>query len=141
MPVSAVVLTFESPASLGRCLDAIRSQTTPPSSILIVDNGNTEVDLLPGERLLRLSENLGPAGGYAAGLASFLESGSAWAWVMDDDCAPEPDALAAQLAEADESRVVLGTMIDRDTGAVTNTQGWCGVLIPRPVIASVGVPD
>jgi GT2 family glycosyltransferase len=111
-----------------------------------VDNGRKDdsvgLTLRPAERLLRLPENLGPAGGYAAGLAWFLEVGTEWAWVMDDDCSPAPNALAAQLAEADgRERVVLGTMIDRDTGVIANTQGWCGVLIPRSVVASIGVPN
>ena len=45
---------------------------------------------------------------------------------MQGDTPPAADALAAQLVEANgEQRVVLGTMIDRETGAVANTQGWC----------------
>jgi GT2 family glycosyltransferase len=88
--------------------------------------------------------NVGPAGGYAAGLTEFLSSEHDHAWLIDDDCVPAPDALATQLERAtlDEPQpVVLATMVDHATREITNTQGWCGVLVPRAVVAQVGVPD
>ena len=60
---------------------------------------------------------------------------------MDDDCVPAPDALAAQLAITERAPVVLARMIDHDTGEITDTQGWCGVLLAREVVEAVGVPD
>jgi GT2 family glycosyltransferase len=142
----AVVLTHNARAALGRCLGALRGQTLSPSEILVTDNASKEAvdDLvagLPNGRVLRLPENAGPAGGYAAALRTFLRSELEWAWVMDDDCVPHPAALEAQLAIAAQDRVVMSTMIDRDTGENANTQGWCGVLLPRRVVESVGVPD
>ena len=32
-------------------------------------------------------------------------------------------------------------MVDDTSGAVVNTQGWCGVLIPREIVADVGIPN
>jgi len=145
--VIAIVLTFEAPDTLERCLFAIRAQDTPVSSIIVVDNASVRpIDALAGSgiatKVVRMPENLGPAGGYAAGLHEFLESEGSWAWIMDDDCVAAPDALSAELAEAASiDRVVLATMIDRHTGKIANTQGWCGVLVPRSVVAAVGVPN
>jgi GT2 family glycosyltransferase len=142
----AIVLTFDSRLALARCLDALTVQTHPLDEIVVVDNASrVPVDDLvartPRARLLRLPENAGPAGGYAAGLTDFLASGDARAWLVDDDCVPAPEALAEQLELADGRTVVLATMVDHDTRQVTNTQGWCGVLLPHAVVEAVGVPD
>ena len=116
--------------------------------MLVVDNASAEpvddlVAAAPNARLLRLPENVGPAGGYAAGLTEFLASGHDYAWLIDDDCVPAPDALGVQLERARRRPppVVLATMVDHATREITNTQGWCGVLVPRAVVAEVGVPD
>jgi rhamnopyranosyl-N-acetylglucosaminyl-diphospho-decaprenol beta-1,3/1,4-galactofuranosyltransferase len=141
-----IILTFDSRVALERCLAALAAQTIPPEEVLVVDNASAEpvddlVGAVPNARLLRLPENVGPAGGYAAGLTEFLASGYERAWLVDDDCVPAPDALAAQLGRSDASTVVLATMVNRATREITNTQGWCGVLIPRAIVAEVGVPD
>jgi rhamnopyranosyl-N-acetylglucosaminyl-diphospho-decaprenol beta-1,3/1,4-galactofuranosyltransferase len=144
--VTAVVLTYDAPAAAAACVEAIRAQNAPVTTILVIDNAsNPRVDaatLGNNAIVVRNDENLGPAGGYAVGLTRFLEVGDDFAWVMDDDCRPETDALALALAAgADGRTVVMSTMVDRDTGALSNTHGWCGVLIPRVVVADVGVPD
>ena len=141
-----VILTYDSRIALERCLAALAAQTIPLAAILVVDNASTEpVDDLVGAvataRLLRMPENVGPAGGYAAGLTEFLASGYECAWLDDDDCVPAPDALAMQLEQSDRSTVVLATMVDDATREITNTQGWCGVLLPRAIVIDVGVPD
>lgn len=143
--VQAVVLTFEARDSLARCLDALVAQERRPDAILVVDNHSSTVvdDLVaavPGATLLRLDDNLGPAGGYAAGLREFLVGGAEWAWVMDDDCIPRPNALAAQLAVAAPDRLWLSSMVDADTGEAADTHGWCGVLLSREIVTNVGVP-
>ena len=144
--VLAIVLTFDAHAALEDCLAGLRAQTRPVDEILVVDNASAaRVDDLiaatPGATLLRLPENRGPAGGYAAGLSTFLEGDAERAWVMDDDCVPHPDALAEQLAITGRAPVVLARMVDRDSGAPSDTHGWCGVLLAREVVETVGVPD
>lgn len=142
--VLAVVLTHDGRPGLERCLGAIARQTAPAARVLVVDNASSVpvddlVEAVRGE-VLRLAENAGPAGGYAAALRAFEASTYGFAWVMDDDCEPRADSLAALLSRAAPDRVLLSSMIDRDTGEVSNTQGWCGVLLPRAVVAKVGVP-
>jgi GT2 family glycosyltransferase len=142
----AIVLTFEARDSLAECLAGIRAQTRAVDRVLVVDNASTTrvddvVEAVRGTCLVRLPENLGPAGGYAHALETFLASDATHAWLMDDDCIAAPDALEQQLAVVDRAPVVLSRMIDRDTADVVDTQGWCGVLLARPVVEAVGVPD
>lgn len=147
----AVVLTHDAPQALDDCLRAIRGQLVPPAEVLVVDNGGLHpagevVEALgPGTvpiSVLRLPDNPGPAGGHAAGLEQFLGSRQDLAWVFDDDCIPEPACLAELLAEAARHRgpaVVFPLQADRG-GAVQNYPAWFGVLLPREVIRTVGVP-
>ena len=148
--VMAVVLTFNAPDATEVCLRSIAAQAAPVDAVLVVDNASVPPFVAgagiaggPALEVLRLAENGGPAGGYAAGLRAFLESRHAWVWLVDDDSSPRPDALAAQLraaAACTEPTAFLSTMIDRDTGAEANTHGWCGALIPRAIVEAVGVP-
>ena len=145
--VMAVVLTFNAPDAVERCLGSILAQTARVDSVLVVDNASEPPFVAgspePAVDVLRLPENVGPAGGYAAGLRAFLASGLGWVWLVDDDNTPRADALAMQLRAAaarTEPTVFLATMVDRDTGAIANTHGWCGVLIPREIVKTVGTP-
>jgi hypothetical protein len=144
--VTAVVLTYDAPDALAACLAALTAQTEPPASVLVVDNASEPPAVVPDggcAEVLRLRENLGPAGGYAAGLRAFLASGAGHVWLVDDDSTPRPDALAAQrraAAAADRPTAFLARLVDRDTGEVADTHGWCGVLLPREIVAAVGVP-
>ncbi|GMU78818.1 MAG: hypothetical protein AMXMBFR46_16120 [Acidimicrobiia bacterium] len=146
--VMAVVLTFDAPDAARPCLAAIRAQSVPVQTILVVDNASDPpFDARAagaGVQVLRLEENAGPAGGYAAGLEAFLRSGLGWVWLVDDDSTPRVDALERQLHAAHQHAdptAWLATMIDRDSGEVANTHGWCGVLIPRVIVDAVGVPN
>jgi GT2 family glycosyltransferase len=144
--VTAVVLTHDARSALQRCLCGLDGQRRSVDGLIVVDNASLErVDDLvasrPCSRIVRSAENLGPAGGYAIGIGAFLEGADDYAWLMDDDCLPTAEALEAQLADVDQARVVMATTLDADTGDVMNTHGWSGVLVPRRVIAAVGLPD
>lgn len=150
--VLAIVLTYNAPKAIGRCLSAIYAQTRPPDQVLVVDNGG-DVPVsppafdagggLPGLEIVRLRENLGPAGGHAEGLRRFVQSPFTHAWVMDDDCIPQSDSLALLVARAAEPAapgLLFPTWIDYPTGRVTNWPAWCGFLVNRAVVADVGLP-
>src|SRR4051794_33521167 len=149
--VTAVILTFNSRPALQRCLEGLAAQPTPPAEGLVVDNDSAlPVDDLvagvPGGRVLRLPKNVGPAGGYAAGIRAFLQSSGSWAWVLDDDCVARPGALDAQLDAAEAAGgahppLVLAHAMDADTAEVMPGMGWWGVLIPRDAVERVGVPN
>lgn len=107
--VAAVVVTWNRPALLGRCLDRLASQTRALAAVLVIDNASDAPtrELLqaraavPPLTVIRLEQNLGGAGGFCRGIAEAFARGYDWIWVMDDDCVPEADALAQLLAAAD----------------------------------------
>ncbi len=97
--VWAVVVTFNRRALLEECLAALTAQTRPPDRILVVDNasGDGTADMIrtkhPQVTLLALLQNIGGAGGFHEGLRAAHEGGADWAWLMDDDTIPTPNAL------------------------------------------------
>ena len=144
--VAAVILTCNARASLQRLLGALEHQTVPLAAILITDNASAEpvddlVEAIPNASVTRLPENLGPAGGYAHALSEFLRSSHQWAWIMDDDCLPTPDALQRQLEIAGDDHVVLARVRWSGTTETATGHGWLGALVPRVAIERVGVPN
>lgn len=150
--VQAVVLTFSAPQSLECCVRSIAAQTRAPDHVLIVDNGGSPpVDRSVLYELTRkgidavlhtMDRNTGPAGGHFHGLKHFLDGTCDVAWVMDDDCEPEPDALERLLA-ANDSRehpsLVYPTWLDPE-GTDVSYPAWCGLIIPRAIVEEVGLP-
>lgn len=102
--ITAVVVTRNRKDMLRRCIGHLRAQQGACCSILVVDNASTDGT---GELLAALAgpdlcchntgANLGGAGGFNLGMRLAVERGSDYVWVMDDDCLPEPDALAELL--------------------------------------------
>jgi hypothetical protein len=147
--VLAVVLTHNAPESLARCLNAIDRQTSPPDEVLVVDNASdppvtdtsawaTSVPVT----VLRSDTNVGPAGGYALALGEFLARGVGHAWVLDDDIVPDPTCLAAlwlRAEELGEPAFVFPRSVQPD-GSIGHWGSWCGFLVAREIIESVGLP-
>ena len=106
--VAAVVVTYNRKEYLLRCVQALLGQTAPVD-VLIVDNASTDgtaeaLQPLLGDRVHyhNTGENLGGAGGFQYGTRLAVQAGYDLLWLMDDDCIPEPDALAALLAADEE---------------------------------------
>lgn len=107
--IATVVVTFNRKELLAECLDALLSQTRAPDALYVVDNASTDGTgaylsergylARAGLHFRKLSENLGGAAGFEAGMRSAFDDGWDWAWLMDDDAIPEPGALQT-LAEA-----------------------------------------
>lgn len=99
MNIVAVVVTRNRPQLLAQALNALLTQTRPPSGIIVVDNasGLETQQLLATHndvKVHRLEENVGGAGGFAIGIESALADGADWIWLLDDDAIARPDALA-----------------------------------------------
>lgn len=102
--VVAVMVAYNRQDLLVQALDALGQQTRVVDAVLVVDNASTDDSAAVAEahpstsKLLKLPRNTGGAGGFAAGIASALESLDAdYVWLMDDDTIPESDALEALL--------------------------------------------
>ena len=115
------------------------------------------------------TENLGGAGGFSAGVAKAYELGAAWFWVMDDDVAVLPDAIAKLSKWTDKHEVIQGSRFDYDGGPfywqydfivplgipnpiapaafgpagyrVMDTLCFEGGLFNRRVVTEIGLPD
>jgi len=71
-----------------------------------------------------------------------LDSDFTHAWVMDDDMVPEPKCLANlwdAASDAPTSAFVFPIAIQPD-GSVGRWGSWCGFLISREIVETVGLP-
>jgi len=106
--ICCIVVTRNRSVLLQRCLNGLLNQTSPPNTLIVIDNGS--VDETPSllrngcfaddSRIhyVRIEGNTGGAGGFHAGIARAMELGCDWIWVMDDDGCPEPNALECLMA-------------------------------------------
>lgn len=99
--VSIVIVAFQSAATLGRCLQAVKAQTWTDYEVLIADNASTDGAALtaakadPSLRLLPMGANLGFAA--ANNRAAEVATGR-WLVLLNPDAYPEPDWLEQLLA-------------------------------------------
>lgn len=149
--VWAVVVTFERPRILARCLEALSEQTRPPDQVVVVDNGSGPEtrELLSDWRRrwnrlseLRLDENQGPAGGFADGIQAALEAGATHVWALDDDALAAPSCLENLVASAhDQGAGLVFPAIFDGTGTPSDFPGWSGVLIDADAVRRAGLPN
>ena len=148
--VVVLIVTHNAPSALATCVRRVSAELTAGDRVLVVDNASARpaVDVLarqgllgPSVACLRLERNLGPAGGYARGLRAFLETGGDLVWILDDDMWPDQGALAVlrETVGRGDGIVAFPTVTDL-SGGDWHHPAWCGVLIPREVVAHVGVP-
>ncbi len=118
--MTAVLVIHNGVAWLPRTLAALRALHRRPDRIIAVDTGSQDGSnaLLEAEpdidEVLHVLPDTTFGGAVSAAehalgidLSDRAEADAAgvvrWLWLLHDDCAPEPDALAALLAEADRS--------------------------------------
>ena len=105
-------MTFNRKGLLRECLHSLLRQTRRPDAILVVDNASTDgtAELLAAEftdiTVLQLTENLGGAAGFQAGMRRAHRNGFDWLWVMDDDIEAHPDALETMLRYGNVSEFI-----------------------------------
>lgn len=153
--VAALVVTWNRKHQLARCLEAIRAQTRPVDRIFVVDNCSTDgtPELMsergystdPNVEYVRLTENVGPGGGFHTGMELAYERGYDWIWTVDDDGAPLPDALE-RLFECPEHILVRGSVVvggddPAGEGLAYSLQGPSGVARKTSELALIGARD
>ena len=108
--VLAVVVTFNREDLLAGCVGCLLSQEGASCDVLIVDNGSSDgTGDMVRERFddarvtyFDTGDNLGGSGGFHLGLYWAVSAGYRYAWVLDDDAYPSPDALAELRAQGAE---------------------------------------
>jgi GT2 family glycosyltransferase len=119
--VGIVVVNWYGRRRTLECIDALRRLSYPNWSLILVENessefGADEVDrLVPGGRYIHSPRNLGFAGGANLGAREALRSGARFVWFLNNDAAPEPEALSELVAVAggDPGCAVVGAKILR----------------------------
>ena len=153
MTVCALIVTFNRKELLACCIDAVLAQTSPVSELYVVDNASTDgtPELLrergyldrPEIRYVRLDENSGSSGGFAAGIAAGRRSEADWLWVMDDDAEPEPETLERLLtsdAAGDPETAALCSTVIKPDGSVDLRHRGAFRRRPRPLPLSAYEP-
>ncbi len=97
--VAAVVVTFNRRDVVLRCLDRLLNAAAIPTHVVVVDNGSSDDTVQaiktthPDAVVLQMTENLGPAGGFARGMVEAARLDCDWLMLLNDDCIVEPDTL------------------------------------------------
>ncbi|MGH3897796.1 MAG: glycosyltransferase family 2 protein [Pseudonocardiaceae bacterium] len=128
---TVVVVTWRGRGLVGRCLDALATQTRP-HQVLVADNASTdgtadEVAAHPlRPRVLRMTRNIGYAGALAAALPHIGMPFMAW---LNDDAQPEPGWLAAleKALDDDDMAAAAASVLHAGDGTVSST----GVALTR----------
>ena len=128
--VASVTVAYNASKIVRRHLDSLLNQSRPLQEIVIVDNASTDdtsaivKEHYPSVTVLTMPENLGMAGGWAAGLSyAAVNRRHNWVWTFDDDSVPPAGGLEALLCGIREftgSSVKIGMLaplpIHRKTG-------------------------
>jgi GT2 family glycosyltransferase len=116
--IAAVIVTFNRKKLLKECLKSLLNQTIMPDEIIVIDNASTDgTDQMIGNEFpqvtyVRLSENIGGAGGFHEGMKVAYGKGYDWIWVMDDDAFPVPTALEKLMACSKEADILVPVLVD-----------------------------
>jgi GT2 family glycosyltransferase len=108
---ASVTMAYNASEALPKQIEALLAQTFPLREIIVVDNASTDgtcamlAERYPQVKVLRMTENLGAAGAWAAGLTyAAFEKGYDWIWSFDDDSVPDSTALETMVGGLEESR-------------------------------------
>ena len=96
-----LIVTYNRKELLKECIHAACHQTIPYERIVVIDNASTDgtqeyLRALEGDgrlQVIRESENLGGAGGFAHGLTAAHALSPDWITIIDDDAILRPDFL------------------------------------------------
>jgi rhamnopyranosyl-N-acetylglucosaminyl-diphospho-decaprenol beta-1,3/1,4-galactofuranosyltransferase len=146
--VIAVVVTYNRLTQLSECITALRNQSRPLDSILVINNGSTDgtEDWLKAQQdiIYFTQNNIGGAGGFSTAIQMGYKQGFEWIWCMDDDGLPKEDALAnLLLAEPNELTLMNCAVIDSadKKSFVWNTGGYKTLAeVPGNIIEGIGHP-
>jgi GT2 family glycosyltransferase len=130
MSVASITVAYNASAILPRQIAALLRQTMPLGEVIIVDNASTDgtsamlAERYPQVTVLRMPENLGAAGAWAAGLSyAALEKRHDWIWTFDDDSVPAADTLTILLDGID---------------SLNGNHARVGMAAPMPVHSATG---
>lgn len=139
--VAAVVVTFNRLEKLKTVIASIEAQTHPVSTLFVIDNASTDgtaaylrnLETTVPMEIVTMEVNSGGAGGFSEGMVRGYASGADHVWIMDDDCYPQPGALATLIDGFDGAVDELGGEVPFACSVVEFTDGSiCEMNNPLP---------
>jgi GT2 family glycosyltransferase len=146
--VAAVIVSFNRRELLRNCLSRVAPQIPDPAYVVVVDNASSDgtqamlAAEFPVVTLLAMTENLGPAGGFAVGVEWSLQHDADFVWLFNDDNLPVPGALDTllQRSQLDPRRaVVVGSTWNGESGVFHVGAYWRGGVVWPAEEAYAGV--
>lgn len=151
--VCAVVVTFNRKELLIKCLNSLINQSLQPEAIYIVDNNSTDkteelllkekyISELPESydtttitqttkknviiKYIRLSQNIGGAGGFYEGVKAAYEDKYDWVWIMDDDAFPTKSCLEClePYYQLEDTVALASLKVDLDNNILYHHRGY-----------------
>ncbi|MHB8814700.1 MAG: glycosyltransferase family 2 protein [Steroidobacteraceae bacterium] len=104
--IAVVVLNWNGWVDTIACLEALGRVEYANMSVILVDNGSTDdsvpriLDAFPEINLIETGSNLGFGGGVNAGIREAFRWQADYVWLLNNDAAPLPGALAALVRKA-----------------------------------------
>ncbi len=106
--IIAVILVHQKRDLVCQVVAAVQNQTLLPARIIVVDNGSTDgsgatvAARFPDVEVIIRPHNDGVGAGHNAGWrAALADPACEYIWVLEHDCIPEPECLAALLKVQD----------------------------------------
>jgi rhamnopyranosyl-N-acetylglucosaminyl-diphospho-decaprenol beta-1,3/1,4-galactofuranosyltransferase len=144
--VASLTTAYNAERALPRQIESLLGQTRSLQEIIVVDNASTDgtaamlAARYPQVTVLRMPENLGAAGAWAAGLSyAALEKRHGWVWTFDDDSVPQSDALEVLLggvrdleAEHPDIGIAAGLAVNAATGDLYKPVLWRDDFVQPP---------
>jgi len=126
---AVIVVSHNHAGTLPACLEAVTALDPQPDEIVVVDNASADgsADVVAARstsnlRLIRESQNTGFAAAVNRGLAA---TSAPWVLLVNPDCAPRPDFVAAMFStavarpESDQIGSITGKMIRAEDASLT----------------------
>lgn len=116
--VHALVLNWNGVEHLQECLSTLLASTYPNLAVVFIDNGSTDGSVAfvrerfggnPRLQIIECGANLGWPGGNNAGIEYALDRGADYVFLLNNDTATDPEAVA-QLVAAAEARPKIGAL-------------------------------
>lgn len=141
----ALIVTYQRPELLRGTIEAVLGQEYPPSSVVVVNNGQDAetrqvLDDFPLLDIVQSVHNMGPAGAFDVGIHRAMSYQPLWIWLLQDDLLPYPNALAQLVAHGtallDRKPGLVGCWIRGIDGAARN----CGALWRGRKVNNIPLP-
>ena len=155
--IAAVIVAFNKPDFLEKCIRSIQEQSYPVKNIYIIDNSHDDsVGALikanyPDCHYTHFPKNIGSEGGFSEGVRQAYSTHDA-VWLFDDDCFVHPDAcdeLVSWMNQIQRTETRVAALRSARPWDISNTEdyreikdlyAWKGSFILTAAVREIGLP-